>query len=132
MTDLREKRPDKVVHLKCSETSFFRVWMEFLAPFHHLAAREMDVAAVILDQLFRLRAQCAEPSMATTLLWSQASKSDMRARLGMTKPHFQTIMGKLRRCGFLNGWEVEPRYVPPLDEGEDVFEMLVIFDHGAG
>lgn len=48
-------KPNNVIYLKCTENSFYRVWMEFLAPFHKLTSRERDVAAQLLEQYFRLR-----------------------------------------------------------------------------
>ena len=38
-------RINDVIPLKCTETSFFRAWMEMLTPIHKLTAREKDVAA---------------------------------------------------------------------------------------
>ena len=56
-------RPNNIIIQKCSEESFYRLWMEFLAPFHKLTARERDVAARIIAQYFRLKKNIPDPEV---------------------------------------------------------------------
>lgn len=124
-------RPNNVVYLKCSEGSFPRMWIEFLTPFHKLAAREKDVAARILTQYFRLKEQCSNDAMLHELLWSQSSRKDMRTSLGLSQPHFQMILRKLRDVGVLNGEHINPRYLPHITEDSSTFELRVLFDYSS-
>lgn len=122
-------RPNNVILLRCGKESFFRMWMEFLTPFHHLTSREKDVAARILSQIERLSEGCGgDGSVVSELLWTQASRNDIRDSLGMSRPHFQIVLGSLRHKGFLNGSEVNPRFIPHLSEGGGPFMLNVIFD----
>ena len=124
-------RPNNVIYLKCSEGSFFRMWIEFLTPFHKLATREKDVAARILTQYFRLKEQCSNPDMLRELLWSQSSRLDMRTSLGLSQPHFQMILRKLRDVGVLNGENINPRYLPHIIPDSSTFELRVLFDYSS-
>lgn len=128
MTQLAH-RPNKIVYQKCSLPSFFRMWVEFLTPFHHLAMREKDVFAKILEQYFKIREQCDDPVLCREILWSAPSKTDMRNALGMSQPHFQMVLGKLRENGVLKDNIINPRYVPHIKQDSNTFELRVVFDY---
>ena len=76
------KQPNNIIGpVKCTEDSFYRSWMEFLAPFHKLTARERDVAARIIAQYFKLSERITDPAVMKEVLWSQTSRKDMRESL---------------------------------------------------
>ena len=54
-------KPNNVISLKCTDDTFLRLWIEFLAPFHKLTARERDVAARIIAQYFKLKEKVQDP-----------------------------------------------------------------------
>lgn len=128
MTQLAH-RPNKLIYQKCSTSSFFRMWVEFLTPFHHLAMREKDVFAKILEQYFTIREQCDDPVMCRELLWSASSKTDIRNSLNMSQPHFQMVLGKLRENGVIKDNIINPRYIPHIKQGSSTFELRVVFDY---
>lgn len=121
-------KPNNVIYLKCTADSFFRTWVEFLAPFHKLTARERDVAARIIAQYFKFRESISDPIIINEMLWTNNSRKDMRESLGMSQAHFQMILAKLRSSGMLvENDSIEPRYLPHL--GEDPRLLLsIIFD----
>lgn len=129
------QKPNNVIYQKVDEKALNRVWIEFLTPFHNLAKREKDVAARILMQYQRLKEQCKDPDnrdMLRELLWSHSSRLDMRTSLGMSQPHFQMILRKLRDVGFLigyNGEDINPRYIPHIRPESPVFELRILFDY---
>ena len=50
-----EIKPNSVIALKGNlSCSFFRIWLEFLRPFHKLTERETDVMAAFLKHRFEL------------------------------------------------------------------------------
>ncbi len=120
-------KPNNVIYLKCTEDSFYRLFMEFLAPFHKLTARERDVAARILAQYFRLKESIPDPDVLRDVLWSQKSRKDMRESLKMSPAHFQMVLAKLRENGVTKNDDLDPRYIP--HKGEDPrFMLSIIFD----
>lgn len=123
-------RPNNLIYLKCSDESFYRMFVEFYTPFHHLAVREKDVMAKIISQYFKLREQCEDPVMLRELLWSKSSRQDMRIALGMSQPHFQMVLGKLRDVGVLKDGDINPRYLPHIrpENRSSSFELRVVFD----
>lgn len=124
-------RPNNFIFLPCTKSSFFRVWMEFLTPYHKLAMREKDVAAKILSQYFKLKEQCSDPVILKELLWSQSSRLDMRTSLDMSQPHFQMVLGKLREQGVIKDGDINPRYIPHIRPDSSTFELRIVFDYSS-
>lgn len=120
-------KPNNVIYLKCTGLSFYRMWIEFLAPFHKLTARERDVAARIIVQYFKLKESVNDQEMLKEVLWSQTSRKDMRESLGMSQAHFQMILAKLRSSGVLLDGDINPKYIPHI--GDDPrFMLSIVFD----
>ena len=124
-------RINDVIPLKCTETSFFRAWMEMLTPIHKLTAREKDVAARILIQYFKFKGKVPDPIVANELLWSQNSRRDMRESLGMSAAHFQMVLAKLRSPEVLflvDEYTINNKYIPSLREGEPRYLLGIYYD----
>ena len=119
--------PNNYVYLKCTEDSFYRLWFEFLTPFHKLTSREKDVAARIVIQWFRLKESVSDPVVLKDVMWSQASRKDMRESLGMSPAHFQMILGKLRTAGVLVDGGINPKYIPHIG-ADPRFMLSIMFD----
>lgn len=134
-------RPFNVSYVKCSKEDMLRKWIEFLTPYHHLANRERDVFAVIMNQYFRLKSQCDDPVMVRTLLWASKSRAEMRRILNMSQPHFQMVLAKLRDRGALlkheinrdnikiTEYDINDRYLPHITQSSRSFEYRIIFDY---
>ena len=120
-------KPNNVIYLKCTDTSFYRMWIEFLAPFHKLTARERDVAARIIAQYFKLKDSIPDPEMLKEVMWSHTSRKDMRESLGMSQAHFQMILAKLKTSGVLLEGDINPKYIPHISENPR-FMLSIVFD----
>lgn len=129
----RTHRPNNVILLKCTEDSIFRMWIEFLTPFHNLAKKEREVAARILLQYFKLKEQCSDEAVLKELLLSTASRQDMRASLGdngkeMSTAHFQMVLKALKEANFLVDGEINKRFIPHIQPDRTTFELRFVFD----
>lgn len=120
-------KTNKLIPLKCTEDSFFRLWIEFLAPFHKLTSRERDVAARVIAQYLKLKKSITDPVVLDEVLWSQTSRNDMRESLKMSKPYFQMIIGKLKEVGIIGDVGINPNYLPDMTE-EPRFLLSILFD----
>ena len=120
-------KPNKIIYLKCTASSFYRMWMEMLTPFHKLTSREKDVAARILAQYFILKESIPDVEVLKDVLWSHKSRTDMRESLGISQAHFQMILAKLKTCGFLVDGGINSRYIPDKTE-EPRFLLSVVYD----
>ena len=120
-------KPNNVIFQKCTNVSFYRMWFEFLTPFHKLTAREKDVAARIIAQYFKLRDSIPDQEMLKEVLWSHTSRKDMRESLKMSQAHFQMILAKLREAGVIVNGDINPKYIPHTSP-EPRFMLSIIFD----
>lgn len=119
--------PNKYMRVKCSEDSFYRAWVEFLAPFHKLTKREREVMARIIMQYFKLKDNVQDEELLKDVMWSHTSRKDMRESLKMTQAHFQMVLAKLREAGVLVDGAINPKYMPHKTEGTK-FVLNVVFD----
>ena len=120
-------KPNNVIYLKCTDASFYRMWIEFLAPFHKLTSREREVAARIIAQYFKLKDSIPDPEMLKEVMWSHTSRKDMRESLKMSQAHFQMILAKLRTSGVIVDGDINPKYIPHTTE-EPRFMLSIVFD----
>lgn len=118
-------KPNNVIYLKCTEDSFYRMWVEFLAPFHKLTSRERDVAARLIMHYFKFKESISDPEVVRDLLWSRKSRKDIMDALGMSQAHFQIIFAKLRSKGFILNDDINPKYIP--HKGDEPRFMLSVY-----
>ena len=121
-------KPNRVVHVKCENRKhFYRVWMELLAPWHHLTSREQDVAARILAQYFRLKENIADDEVLKEVLWSSTSRKDMMESLKMKPEYFQIVLAKLKTSGFIVDGNINKRYLPVMTQ-DPRFLLSIVYD----
>ena len=122
------KKPDSVVLVPGSIDSFFRKWFEFLEPFHKLTAREMDVATAFVKQRYELGKVIKDPEILDREVMSDFTKRKVREECDITLPHFQVIMGKLRKSQIIVDGKLNPRFIPNITEDADSFKLLLYFN----
>ena len=109
-------------------TSFFRFWFEFLRPFHNLTDREMQVASSLLKRRYELSKVIQDEGILDKVVMSEDTKKVVREACNISLPHFQVIMGKLRKNkGILDG-KINPRFIPNLTEERGSFRLLLNFE----
>ena len=59
---------------------------------------------------------------------SEDTKRKVREECGITLPHFQVVMGKLRKSNIIVDGRINPRFIPNVDENSDSFQLLLLFD----
>ena len=121
-------KPNNVIYLKCTEDSFYRMWIEFLTPFHKLTAREKDVAARLLMQYFKFKDNVHDPEVLKDLMWSHKSRQDIMSSLKMSQAHFQMILAKLKSAGMLIDGEINPRFLPHKTPEDARLMLQIVYD----
>lgn len=122
------KKPDSVVRIPGSRDSFFRKWFEFLKPFHQLTEREMDIAAEFVRQRYYLGKVITDPEILDTVLMNEDTRRKIREECNITLPHFQVIMGKLRKSRIIVDGKINQKFIPNIDDSEGNFKLLMFFD----
>lgn len=129
-----KKKVNGVIHIPASLSgSFFRYWLEFLSPFHSLSPREMDVAANFLKQRYILSKAIRDNVLLDKIVMSQETKKKVMTECGVSTPHFQVIMGKLRKSKIIVNDRLNPKFVPKgMSDGDKSFQLMLYFDLSEG
>nr|DAN95514.1 MAG TPA: hypothetical protein [Crassvirales sp.] len=109
-------------------TSFFRFWFEFLRPFHNLTDREMQVASSLLKRRYELSKVIQDEVILDKVVMSEDTKKVVREECNISLPHFQVIMGKLRKNKIILDGRINPRFIPNLTEEQGSFRLLLNFE----
>jgi hypothetical protein len=123
------RQVDSIVRIPCKvDGKFFRYWFEFLTPFHNLTEREMDVITSFVKQRYELSKVIKDNEILDKVTMSEDTKKKVREECDISLPHFQVIMGKLRKNKVIIDGKINPRYIPSVDEENGSFKMMLLFD----
>ena len=121
-------KPNAVVRIPTTLDNFFKQWLIFLKPFHGLTDRQIDIAAVFLKQRYELSKVIKDENILDKVTMSEDVKKKVREECKITLPHFQVIMGKLRKNKIIVDGKINPRFIPNITEENDSFQLLLLFE----
>ena len=126
---MTNRRPNNIVRVPCSlSKNFFRYWFMFLEPFHKLTDREIDVITSFVKQRYELSKVIKDNDILDKVTTSEDTKRKVREECNITLPHFQVIMGKLRKNKVIVDGKINPRFIPNIDEETGTFQLLLLFE----
>lgn len=124
-----EIKPNSVIALKGNLSgSFFRIWLEFLRPFHKLTERETDVLASFLKHRFELSKVVSAQEVLDKLTMSEDTKRKVREDCNISQAHFQVIMTKLKKSKMIDNGKINPRFIPRIGQDTKSFKLLLSFE----
>lgn len=124
-----------IINVPCSieDGSFFRRWLDFLAPYHSLTAREKEVAACFIKHRYFLSKAITDNNVLDRVVMSEETKRKIRQECGITTSYFQVIMGKFKKTGFIIDNKLNPKLIPKrIKDGDTSFQLLLYFNFDAG
>ena len=107
---------------------FFRYWFEFLEPLHKLTGREIDVIASFVKQRYELSKVIRDSGILDKVTMSEDTKKKVREECNITLPHFQVILGKLRKNKVIVDGKINPKFIPNINADNDAFQLLLLFE----
>ena len=123
------KKANNIVRIPTTlNGKFFRYWFEFLLPFHNLTSREIDVIAAFVKQRYQLSKVIKDDNILDKVIMSEDIKKKVREECNITLPHFQVIMGKIRKNKVIIDGKINPRFIPNIDEETGYFQLLLLFE----
>ena len=123
------EKPNNIVRIPCSlSNSFFKYWFKFLRPFHKLTDREIDVITSFVKQRYELSKVIKDNEILDKVTMSEDTKKKVREECNITLPHFQVIMGKLKKNKVIIDGRINPRFIPNIDEDTGTFQLLLLFE----
>ena len=129
LREMTNKKPNNIVRIPCSlSKGFFRYWFMFLEPFHKLTDREIDIITSFVKQRYELSKVIKDNEILDKVTMSEDTKKKVREECNITLPHFQVIMGKLRKNKVIIDGKINPRFIPNIDEETGTFQLLLLFE----
>lgn len=123
------RKANNVIRISTSlDGKFFEYWFKFLRPFHSLTDREIDVIACFVKHRYELSKVIKDNDILDKVTMSEDTKRKVREECNITLPHFQVIMGKLRKNGVIINGKINPRFIPNLEEECNAFHLLLYFE----
>lgn len=123
------KKINNIVKIPASlDGNFFRYWLEFLKPYHNLTQREVDVATCFLKYRYELSKVITSQNILDEVIMSEDTKRKIREECSITSPHFQVIMGKLRKNQIIVDGKLNPKFIPNIEEESGFFKLLLLFE----
>lgn len=122
-------RPDNVIRIPTSlKDNFFRYWFEFLQPLHKLTNREIDIIAAFAKERYELSKVIKDNDILDKVTMSEDTKKKVREKCNITVPHFQVIMGNLKKAKVIEDGKINPRCIPNVTEENGYFQLVLLFD----
>lgn len=124
-----------IISIPCSieDGSFFKYWLDFLAPFHSLTTREREVAACFIKHRYLLGKAITDNEVLDRVVMSEETKRKIRQECGITPSYFQVIMGKFKQTKFIVDNKLNPKLMPKgIKDGDASFQLLLHFNFNAG
>lgn len=123
------ERPNNIIRIPTSlSVNFFKLWLMFLEPFHRLTKREIDVAASFVKQRYELSKVIKDSEILDRVTMSEDTKKKVREECNITLPHFQVILGKLRKNKVIVDGKINPKFIPNINADNDAFQLLLLFE----
>lgn len=123
------EKPNNVVRVPCSlDNSFFKYWFKFLVPFHKLTNREIEVIASFVKHRYELSKVIKDKDILDKVTMGEDIRRKVREECNITLPHFQVIMGKLRKSNVIVDGKINPRFIPDIKEENGYFQLLILFE----
>lgn len=123
------EKPNNIIRIPTSlSVNFFKLWLMFLEPFHKLTKREIDVAASFVKQRYELSKVIKDSEILDRVTMSEDTKKKVREECNITLPHFQVILGKLRKNKVIVDGKINPKFIPNINTDNNVFQLLLLFE----
>lgn len=121
---------DNVINIPTSlDTNFFRIWLEFLKPFHNLTERETEVMSSFLKHRYILSKDIvSNEDLLDVVVMSDDTRKKVREECKMTNAHFQVVMGTLRRNKLIVDGKLNRRFIPNVKPDAKDFKLMLYFD----
>ena len=81
-----------------------------------------------VKQRYELSKVIKDNEILDKVTMSEDTKKKVREECDISLPHFQVIMGKLRKNKVIIDGKINPRYIPSVDEENGSFKMMLLFD----
>ena len=91
-----------IKRIHTDKKSIFRLWLEFLKPYHKLRNKEIEALSLMLYYRYELSREIPNVDMVDMILFSTETRSKIRSELNnMSQKVFNNLLTSLRKKGVL-------------------------------
>lgn len=91
-----------IKRIHTDKKSIFRLWLEFLKPYHKLRNKEIEALSLMLYYRYELSREIPNMDMVEMILFSTETRGKIRAELNnMSQKVFNNLLTSLRKKGVL-------------------------------
>lgn len=120
------------------ENDFFSLWVEYLAPKHHLTKSEQKFLAACIRQRYELSKGITDEILLDETCLNETYRTKIRQELGISTQQMQNVIVKLKKQHILiprnvpfsdklSYYKIAPDFIPPYNEDED-FLLILLFN----
>lgn len=109
------------------QKNFFKYWVEFLRPIHHLTPVEMQILACLLRERYFLSKKVSDDAILDNIVFSTEIRRKILAECEISNVLLSTKLGKFRKEGIIIQGRINPRLIPNLKEEKGNFKLLLFF-----
>lgn len=119
---------NNVIRIPTNLKMFFRYWFLFLAPFHKLSGREIDIAALLIYNRYELSKVISDNEILDKVLMSADTRKKILEETNISLNYYQLILGKLKKNKVIINNRINPKFVPNITEDSGAFKLMLLFD----
>ena len=129
---------NKILQVDCTgENDFHSLWIEYLAPKHHLTKSEQKFLAACLRQRYELSKGITDEDILDETALNETYRTKIRKDLNISGQQMQNVIAKLKKLHILiprnfpfsdklSYYKINPQFIPPYNDKED-FLLLLLF-----
>jgi hypothetical protein len=106
---------------------FFKYWVEFLSPIHHLTKLEENIFASILKQRYLLSEVIKDDDVLDSVVMSKDIREKIYKETGINQKHLNVVVGNLKRKKLIQNGKINRRFVPNIKEPDKGFSLIIKF-----
>jgi hypothetical protein len=120
--------PDCVIRIPTTVlTDFFKLWLVFLKPLHHLQNRDMDILAALLKERYILSSKVDNPDLVDSIILKPDVRNKIMKKCGLKQAHMYAILRRLKKQGIIKNGKFNLKFIPDL-KSPDCFKLMLLFD----
>lgn len=131
----------KILPVDCSrDKDFFDLWIEYLAPKHHLTKSEQKFLSACLRQRHELSKGISDENVLDETALNEIYRTKIRKDLNISVQQMQNVITKLKKLHILiprnfpfsdklSYYKIAPSFIPSYKDNEP-FLLLLVFKNG--
>lgn len=118
----------KIVNINVDKKKFFKYWLEFTKPFHHLPEQEQQVLSMLLYHYFELKKSIKKESLIWKMVFDYDTKAKIKEELNDLPDYtLQNILSRLRKKKVIENNKINGAYIPNINNNTKQFLIAYQF-----